>query len=345
MDKQSFWGRKEGLTGMLLMGGLAAGGLFLLSTFGLFLAPIITAILSNLFFMGVSAVALGGLVYILIQPNIRSMLWNIFKGVSRGITNIFVDVYHIDIMKNRVAEMYEKVRFIISKKESLQKSLANLRRVIKSTEREYESTKESLQAASKGQRQSEIFVHSRQLGRLEKSLKKQKEGEKKLLFYNKMLEKYVEVTQAFALDTENEVKAVIRDYELTKEVQGAMQAVKTVLLGDKHKEMYNQALEVTLEKTLAAEGEIDSIIDMTSHIVDNFDAENAQFEKKAMEMLEVWTQKEESVLLGDGKKLLIDEAKGLSIVDEVAQEVPQTQQVKAAQASSASQSGFGSLYK
>lgn len=341
MNNQSFWGRKEGLTGMLLMGGLAAGGIFLLSSFGLFLAPIITTILSNLFFMGISAVALGGLVYILIQPNVRSMLWNSFKGISRGLTNIFVDVYHIDIMKNRVAEMYEKVRFIIAKREVLMRSLANLRRVIKATEREMEEAKQSLQEATRKQKQTEVFVHSRQFGRLEKSLKKQKESEKKLVFYNKMLEKYVEVTQAFAKDTENEVTAVIRDFELTKEVQGAMQAVKNVLLGDKHKAMYDQALEVTLEKTLAAEGEIDSIIDMTSHIVDNFDAENAQFEQKALDMLEVWSQKEESVLLGDGKKLLIDEAKGLSVVDEVPEQV---EQPVAQTQSKTQQSSFGSLY-
>lgn len=344
MSDKSFWAKREGTTGLILLGGLAVGGFFLVGSFGLFIAPILTAIMGNLILMGLTGGALFGLVMFFLNGGVQQMISQGFQGLCRGLTNIFVDVYHIDILKNRVAELYKKLGTIKEIRESVGNTLKTTSRSIMGTKAEFEKAKVEFKRAAERNSPTEKMVASRQMQRMEKLYLKQVESEKRLKFFVKMLDKYVDMTSAFAQDTKNEVDFVVRDYETTQQVRSAMNQVKKIFIGDKNKEMFDKALEVTLEKTEQGMGEIDNVIEMTSSMVEKFDMENGEFEQKAMEMFDKWSSKSESVLLGDGKRLLIDEAKGLSIAHEVPDLTGEPKVEEGKKTVKSSSQGFDSLY-
>ena len=330
---KSYWEKPEGMTGMLLLGGFGVAAFL---GFGL-IAPFLTMILGNLILLILTGGSLIALIAFLMNGDIQNVIKQGFMGLTRGISNIFVNVYHIDILKNKVQELYEKLDYIKSIRFKIGNSLGTIRQNKKTTEREFGKAKDQFASAKQRESKSEMFTASRQMERMQKLFKKQEESEKRLAFFVKMLDKYTDMTQAVALDTDNEVKFTIQDYENTKETRNAMRAVKNILMGDESKSMYDKALELTLTKTEEYMGEIDGIIGMATSLVDKFDSESGEFEQKALAMFDNWTKKEDSIILGDNKKLLIDEAKGLSVVD--VNESPMETKM-----ATKSASGFDSLY-
>lgn len=62
--QKSFWSRPEGVTGGLILGGIIAGGSYLLYKF----LPVLIGMLSNTLYLAGMLIILGALIYIALDP-------------------------------------------------------------------------------------------------------------------------------------------------------------------------------------------------------------------------------------------------------------------------------------
>jgi len=107
-SSKSFWDKKEGKPGMLLTGLLAAAGIY-----GLYIAlPFLTNLVADLvdftnhlIELGLSALVLGGLVYIVMNGTVQTLAKNIFQSICRGIATCYTTIDPIGILKNQLDDM------------------------------------------------------------------------------------------------------------------------------------------------------------------------------------------------------------------------------------------------
>ena len=108
---KSFWERPEGTTGMIF-GLLAIGaGVLGLNAALPFLIGFVTNLIS-LFGLVATAIPLGLLVFamlwVLFDRRFWTLGWYLYKSVMRSITQFFVEIDPIGIMKNYVADLRVK---------------------------------------------------------------------------------------------------------------------------------------------------------------------------------------------------------------------------------------------
>ncbi|HMX40958.1 MAG TPA: hypothetical protein PKD78_11540, partial [Saprospiraceae bacterium] len=90
---KTFWQRPEGVTGGLFMvAGLAAAAYFLL--------PILTTIVWQGVNLAIGLGVLAAIIYMVLDPKMRNLVWYMYKSVMRWITGIFVNIDPIGVLKS-----------------------------------------------------------------------------------------------------------------------------------------------------------------------------------------------------------------------------------------------------
>ena len=98
---KSFWQRPEGITGLIFLSALVVGG-------GLLLAKYIGALVlfaSNTLNLAILLLALGAIIYMVLDPKMRALVSYMYKSVMRAITGIFVQIDPIGILKSYVDDL------------------------------------------------------------------------------------------------------------------------------------------------------------------------------------------------------------------------------------------------
>ena len=103
---KSFWKKPEGITGAIFLGGAVIGGGLLLSAAW----PIIIGGLTNTFAVVGMLIVLAALVYMVLDPKMRNLVWYMYKSVMRWITGLFVQIDPIGILKSYVEDLKDNLR-------------------------------------------------------------------------------------------------------------------------------------------------------------------------------------------------------------------------------------------
>jgi hypothetical protein len=93
---KSFWKRPEGVTGAVFLTAILGGlGYFIATN-----ADIIAGLFANTVTLVATLAVLGAVIYMILDPKMRNLVWYMYKSVMRSITGMFVQIDPIGILKS-----------------------------------------------------------------------------------------------------------------------------------------------------------------------------------------------------------------------------------------------------
>lgn len=307
---KSFWERPEGLTGMISLGLLGLGAFFginaLLPTINSFLTGAIAAVGKTIVLGGLCAF-LAGTLYVAFHPKTRLLVKYAFKNTMRAITGVLVEINPIGIMKGYIETLNEKREVLLERKSQLRGQIASCKQMIDSNAYDIRNAMANLKAAQAVGKTNLIALNSREAGRLDEFNKKLEITHDRMKKFYAALEKYAEVTEIVIQDLKSEVKIREKERSMMMASYSAMKAAQSILNdGSDERELFDQAMEFVVEDYAQKLGEIEDFMDVSRAVVDGVDLQNAAWEQKAIEQLQAFEAKTDSILLGDQKRLIIE---------------------------------------
>jgi len=162
---KSFWQKPEGKTGMLFMGGIAAGALYVLYK----ALPFLINIVENTLYLGVLLAVLGALVYMILDPKMRNLISYMYKSVMRWITGIFIQIDPIGILKSYIDDLKGNLKKMNKQIASLKGQMKRLQQIMGDNKKSINSNLKLASAAKEKDNKGIMILKSRKAGRLKES--------------------------------------------------------------------------------------------------------------------------------------------------------------------------------
>ena len=125
----------------------------------------------------------------------------------------------------------------------------------------------------------------------------------------RVLTKMLEASQFWYEDLSDEVDVKIRERKMITKGYSVYKRAKKVIQGDPDaKELFDQTLEYMAEDYAQKLGEIENFMDISQGFIESVDIKNGVYEEEALQELEEWEKKTDSLILGDQKETLLLEA-------------------------------------
>jgi hypothetical protein len=303
MKPKSFWKRPEGITGLIFMlavlGGVAA----------LAVALPWATILANTLYMALTFAVLGVILYAVLDPKIRNLVWYMYKSVMRWITGIFVQIDPIGILKSYVEELQENLRKMNKQISQLRAQMHKLKEVIVNNQREIQNNLELASKAKQTDKRNIMILKSRRAGRLKESNVRLEDLYKKMEVLYRVLTKMYENSQILQEDIKDQVAVKEQERKAIHASNSAMKSAMSVISGDPDKRaMFDMAMEHIADDVAQKVGEMERFMEMSSNFMDSVDLQNGVFEEEGLQMLEKWEQEGTSLILGEEKDMLLLQA-------------------------------------
>jgi hypothetical protein len=123
-----------------------------------------------------------------------------------------------------------------------------------------------------------------------------------------MLVKYSDATDLVIQDMCNDVKAREQEMKYSRTANSAMRSAMAILKGEgADRELYDEAMEYALNDYANKMGEIEDFMESTRTIMDGIDLQNGVWEQAAIEKLNQFENKTDSLLLGGSKRIMIED--------------------------------------
>ena len=300
MKPKSFWKRPEGVTGLIFLVAIL-GGIGFLAT----MLPWATILANTLYMAGVIAV-LGVLIYMVLDPKMRNLIFYMYKSVMRAITGMFVQIDPIGILKTYVEELQNNLRKMNKQISQLRAQMHKLKELIVKNEREINSNLKLAGKAKETNKRNVMILKSRRAGRLKDSNMRLEELYKKMEVLYRVLTKMYENSQILAEDIKDQVAVKEQERKAIHASHGAMKSAMSVINGDPdQRAMFDMAMENITEDVANKVGEMERFMEMSANFMDSVDLQNGVFEEEGMQMLEQWERESTSLLLGEEKDQLL----------------------------------------
>ncbi len=302
---KSFWQRPEGVTGMLVLAGLVIGGGFLLVTF----LPLLKALVASTLGLAAMLVALGAIIYMVLDPKMRNLVWYMYKGVMRWITSIFVQIDPIGILKSYVDNLKDNLRKMNKQIAQLRGQMHKLKEVIVNNQKQIESSLSMASKAREADKQNVMILKSRQAGRLKESNLRLEDLYRKMEVLYRVLTKMYENSQVLMEDIQDQVAVKEQERKAIHASHGAMRSAMSIISGDPdQRAMFDQAMEAIAQDVANKVGEMERFMEMSATFMDSVDLHNGIFEEEGLKMLEKWEKEGVSLILGQEKDNLLFKA-------------------------------------
>ncbi len=310
MDQQSvtpktFWQRPEGKTGTILGIGIIAGLGYLLYK----ALPFLITLTSNLLYLSFLLIALGAIIYMVLDPKMRNLIWYMYKSVMRWITGIFVQIDPIGILKSYVDTLKNNLSKMDQQIAKLRGQMHKLQEVILNNKKQIAANLSLASEAKERNKESMMILKSRQAGRLTDSNVKLEDLYKKMEILYRVLTKMYENSEIMMEDITDQVAVKEQERSAIRASHSAMKSAMSIISGDKdQRAMFDQALEAIADDVSAKMGEMERFMEMSSNFMDSVDLQNGVFEEEGLKMLEKWEKEGASLLLGTEKSDIIKQA-------------------------------------
>ena len=302
LKPKSFWKKPEGKTGMLFMGLLGAGGLY-----GLYkILPFLIKIVENTLYLGVLLAVLGALIYMILDPKMRNLIFYMYKSFMRWITGLFIQIDPIGILRSYIDDLKNNLRKMNKQIAVLKGQMKHLQRIILDNKKSINSNLKLANAAKQKDKKGIMILKSRKAGRLQESNLKLDGLYKKMEILYKVLVKMYENSEILLEDIEDQVMVKEQERKAIRASHSAMKSAMNIISGNNDKkEMFDRALEVIAEDVSMKIGEMERFMDMSNNFMDSIDLQNGIFEEEGLELLEKWEKEGVSLILGNQKDLLV----------------------------------------
>ncbi len=295
---KTFWQKPEGVTGLIFMAGILLGGGYLLYK----ALPALIALTANLLYLSLMLIALAMVIYMVLDPRMRNLVWYGYKSVMRWITGMFVTIDPVGILKSYVDSLEGNLGKMSKQIAALKGQKQKLTQLMAENSKEISSNMRLAEQAKKQGQESQIVLFTRKAARMQDSNEKYDVLAKKIEVLERILSKMYENSQILLEDTRDQVKVKEQERAIIRTSHSAMSSAMNVLTGDPDKRaMFEMAMENINNDVASKVGEMERFMDMSSNIMNSIDLQNGVFEEEGMKMLEEW-ENNSTLMLLDPKK-------------------------------------------
>lgn len=304
-NPKSFLDRPEGKTGLIIGAGILGGLGYLLYK----MLPTLITLAENTLYLGFLIAAIAAVVYMVIDPKVRNLVWFGYKSIMRWITGMFVQIDPIGILKSYVESLQDNLKDMNKQIGKLRGEMRKLKTIIDENQKNIKSNLKLASAAKDKGKQGQMILKSRKAGRLRESNMRLEDMYKKMQLLYRILTKMYENSEILLEDIQDQVKLKEQERKVIRASHGAMKSAMNIIDGKNDKRyMFDMALEAIAEDVGNKLGEMERFMEMSTNFMDSVDLQNGIFEEEGMEMLEKWEKESTSLLLGDQKDVLLLEA-------------------------------------
>lgn len=297
MDQhKSFFQRPEGVTGTIFLIGMLVGGGVLLSN----ILPQLSALLNDTVSLGIGLGVLAALVFTVLDPKARNLVWYAYKSAMRWITGIFVRIDPISILKTYVEDLEKSLRNLSKQIGALRGQMRQLRGTMDGNTAEIKKNMALAEQAKHKSDEKNMTIAARKAARLQEANAKYDVLYQKMEVLYRILSKMYENSEIVLEDTKDQVNMKQQEYEAIRSSHSAIQSAMSILKGDPdQRAMFDQALESLAEDVSQKVGEMERFMDTSRNLMASIDLQNGVFADEGLRMLEEWERK--SPLLTDKK--------------------------------------------
>lgn len=297
MEQKTFWQRPEGFTGGLFLAALLIGGGILLSQ----MLPTLIALASNTLYLAGMLATLAAVVYVVLDPKARNLVWYFYKAVMRWITGIFVKIDPISILKSYMEDLEETLRKMSRQIGSLRGQMRQLKGIMDGNTAEIQKNMAAAEQAKKKNDEKNMALAARKAGRLQDA------NAKYDILYNRMevlyriLNKMYENAEIVLDDTKDQITVKEQEYRAIHASHSAIRSAMSIISGSPdQRALFDHALEALADDVSQKVGEMERFMDTSKNLMATIDLQNGVFEEEGLQLLEQWEK--ESPLLSPHPK-------------------------------------------
>lgn len=291
---KSFWKRPEGITGTLFLVALGVGGFYLVNRF----LPLLVALAQNTLYLAGMLAALAAIVYVVLDPKMRNLVWYMYQSIMRWITGIFVRIDPISILKSYIGSLEDSLRNLSKQIGALRGQMRMLKGTMDGNIAEIKKNMLIAEQAKKKSDEKNITLSARKAGRLQDANAKYEVLYKKMEVLYRILNKMYENSEIVLEDTKDQVNLKEQEYNAIKASHSAINSAMSIISGNPdQRAMFDQALEVLANDVSSKVGEMERFMDTSRNLMASIDLQNGVFEEEGLQLLEKWEK--ESPLLVD----------------------------------------------
>jgi hypothetical protein len=306
ITSKSFWQKPEGKTGMVGLIAMIAGGGYLLYK----ALPFLISLTSNLLYLSFLLLGLGALIYVLLDPKIRNLVFYLYKSFVRWITGIFIQIDPIGILKNYIDELGNNLKSMSKQLSIVKGQMQRLKILMEENKKTIDNNLKLASKAKESAKEAVMILKSRKAGRLQESNLRLDELYKKLELLYRVLLKMYENSEIMMEDIEDQVMVKEQERKAIRASHSAMKSAMNIIAGNSDKrQMFDQALEAIADDVSMKIGEMERFMEMSTNFMQSIDLQNGVFEEEGLQLLEKWEKEGVSLILGGEKDLLINKSK------------------------------------
>ena len=299
---KSFWQRPEGVTGMLFMGGIILGGGYLLWR----VLPTLIALTENVLYLSGMLIVLAAVIYMILDPRMRNLVWYMYKSVMRWFTGLFVQIDPIGILKSYVESLEDNLSKMNKQIGILRGQMHKLKEMIVNNQKEIQNNLSMANRAKDSAQEGMMVLKARRAGRLQDSNMKLDELYRKMEILQKVLSKMYENSSILKEDIADQIVVKEQEYNAITTSASAMRSAMNIINGDSDKkQMFDMAMDHINEDVSQKVGEMERFMDVSSNFMNSIDLQNGVFEEEGLALLDKWEKEGTSLLLGKDKELLL----------------------------------------
>jgi predicted nucleic acid-binding Zn-ribbon protein len=297
MEQKSFWSRPEGITGLLFLAAGVIGGGVLLSA----ILPALIVLAQNTLYLAGMLAALAAVVFVVLDPKMRNLVWYMYKSVMRWITGIFVKIDPISILKSYIEDLEDNLRSMSKQIGALRGQMRQLKGTMDGNNAEIQKNMTIADRAKKQSDEKNMALSARKAGRLQEANAKYDVLYKRMEILYRVLTKMYENSELVLEDTKDQVNLKEQEYKAIAASHSAIRSAMSIISGDPdQRALYDQALEALAEDVGQKVGEMERFMDTSKNLMASIDLQNGVFEEEGLQLLEKWEK--ESPLMAPGEK-------------------------------------------
>jgi len=297
MERKSFWQRPEGFTGAIIMIGILVGGGLLLNS----VLPQLTTLLNDTVSLVVGLGILATLIFMVLDPKARNLVWYAYQSVMRSITGIFVNIDPISILKSYIEDLEGSLRNLSKQIGALRGQMRQLKGTMDGNKADIQKNMTLAEQAKRKSDEKNMTLAARKAGRLQEANVKYDVLYQKMEVLYRILTKMYENSEIVLEDTKDQVNMKQQEYEAIRSSHSAIQSAMSIMKGDPdQRAMFDQALESLANEVGQKVGEMERFMDTSRNLMASIDLQNGVFADEGLQMLEAWEKK--SPLLSDDSK-------------------------------------------
>lgn len=294
--KKSFWKRPEGVTGAIFLGALIVGGGYLLAVN----MGAILALVQNTLYLAILLAVLAAVVYMILDPRMRNLIWYMYKSIMRKVTGVFVQVDPIGILKSYVEDLSGNLVKMRKQIGVLRGQMRKLQTLVEENTRTIEEQMKMASAAKEKGMDSQVVLATRKAARLRDSNEKYSSLLNRMDVMYRILKKMHQNSEILLEDTKDQVQLKEQERKAIRTSHSAMKSAMSVMSGDPDKRaMFDAAMEAITDDVANKVGEMERFMEMSSNVMNSIDLQQGIFEDEGLKMLEQW-EKESTLMLMDG---------------------------------------------